>query len=60
MFTLDLKDQIMDQSQYINYLAIDLLEMLGNDCPTQEEIDIAESFIISIFYHKRKAMEVRF
>lgn len=36
---------VMQISQYINYLSIDLLEKMGNDCPTQNEIDFMESMI---------------
>lgn len=35
----------MPTPQYINYLAIDLLERAGNTCPTQQEIDSMESVI---------------
>lgn len=46
----------MDHNQYINFLAIDLLEALGNDFPSQQEIDIAESFI-SDYYYKNKGTQ---
>ncbi len=35
----------MSKSQYFNYLAIQLLEELGNDSPSQEMIDFTELFI---------------
>ncbi|HVV67488.1 MAG TPA: hypothetical protein VHE99_00385 [Gammaproteobacteria bacterium] len=35
----------MSKSQYNNYLAIQLLEELGNDSPTQLAIDYIESFV---------------
>jgi DNA-binding CsgD family transcriptional regulator len=34
-------------SQYYNYLAIRLLEFMGNDSPTQEQINIIEEVIAS-------------
>ena len=34
-------------SQYYNFLAIRLLEFIGNDSPTQEQIDIVEQVIAS-------------
>lgn len=39
------KYRAMQINQYVNYLAIDLLEKVGNDCPTQDEIDFMESMI---------------
>lgn len=35
----------MQIDQYINYLAIDILEKIGNQCPSQAEIDLIESKI---------------
>ncbi|HVV69060.1 MAG TPA: hypothetical protein VHE99_08545 [Gammaproteobacteria bacterium] len=37
------KPDNMSQTQYYNYLAIQLLEEGGNDCPTQEAIDYIEN-----------------
>lgn len=35
----------MSVEQYINFLAIQVLEEMGNDSPTQEAINIVEIFI---------------
>ncbi len=36
---------ISPKTQYVNYLAIELLERLGNSEPTQQQIDLMESLI---------------
>lgn len=39
------KPEKMSENQYCNYLAIQLLEEMGNDCPTQEAIDFVETAV---------------
>ncbi len=39
------KPATMKKSQYVNYLAIQLLEEMGNDYPSQQEIDLVESLV---------------
>jgi CheY-like chemotaxis protein len=46
------KPDNMSKSQYFNYLAIQLLEEMGNEFPTQVAIDYVESFIKR--YSRRK------
>ncbi len=36
------------QFDHVNILAIDLLELLGNYCPNQGQINLAESLIIPL------------
>ncbi len=31
---------VMEDSQYLNFIAIHILDLMGNDSPTQEEIDL--------------------
>lgn len=40
--------KITEKAQYFNYLAIELLENLGNSKPTQLQIDLTESMISQI------------
>jgi hypothetical protein len=40
------KPATMKRSQYVNYLAIQLLEEIGNDYPSQAEIDLIESLAL--------------
>ena len=40
------KPATMKRSQYVNYLAIQLLEEIGNDYPSQAEIDLIESLVL--------------
>lgn len=55
------------KSQYINYLAIDLLDRFGNAAPTQAQIDQMESLIAELthnyplsFDHQLDASEMRY
>lgn len=45
--------KISPTAQYVNYLAIDLLEKLGNIEPAQQQIDLMESLIsqVAIIHH---------
>lgn len=38
----------MSKSQYLNYLAIDILEKIGNTDPTQAEIDLVEYLLVRL------------
>lgn len=42
-----------------NYLAIDLLEMLGNEHPSQEHIDLAESFLLKMTVAQNLDFDIR-
>ncbi len=44
----------MAKSQYHNYLAIQLLEEMGNNCPSQEEIDFIETLVMRHNKHTEK------
>lgn len=37
----------MHKDQYLNYLALELLEILGNDNPRQDQIDRTETSILN-------------
>lgn len=41
------------EEQTINYLAIELLDLFGNDDPTQQQIDLAESMLSKVAIEQR-------
>ncbi len=45
--TIHLRHDILEMTtaQYLNYLAIHLLEIMGNHCPTQTQIDELEEHL---------------
>lgn len=51
MLSQEIKSSLRDKESSYNYMAIALLEAMGNFCPSQAEIDCAE-LIIKKAYHK--------
>ena len=52
------KPSKMSKTQYYNYLAIQLLEEMGNDCPTQEAIDFVEAAVKRFSRKKRRIFHI--
>lgn len=47
----------LNNSQSLNYLAIDLLEKLGNKTPNQPQIDLMESLISKVSIEQRLSFD---
>lgn len=51
--------KITPTAQYVNYLAIDLLEILGNKQPDQQQIDLMENLISHVAVTHRISFDRR-
>ncbi len=48
----------MSKSQYLNYLAIQILEVMGNENPLQAEIDEVEAYLNKFCSRKIKQKRI--
>ena len=51
--------KVNQKAQYLNYLAIELLERLGNTKPSQQQIDLMESLISQVVIDRRLSFDHR-
>jgi hypothetical protein len=51
------KEYNLDESQILNYLAVSLLDSLGNEYPTQQTIDAVESIVSDFYASKAHSIE---